>query len=78
MFLDQLTKLHKTVAMQSLQIAAVDAFAILSKMGSRAVSLDFRFGGGIVFFKTGRIVAYEIDPGAPTFPSGPNQRPIVA
>ena len=51
--------------MHSLQIDSVYVLAILSEMGTHAVSLDIRVGGGIVFLKTGRIVAYEIDPGAP-------------
>ena len=78
MLLDKLLKFKKVFSMHSLQIASVDVLAILSEMGTHAVSLDIRFGGGIVFLKTGRIIAHEIDPGAPALPSGPNQRAVMA
>jgi len=56
MLLDKLLKFNKVFSMHSLQIASVDVLAILSEMGTHAVSLDIRFGGGMVFLKTGRII----------------------
>jgi len=39
--------------MHPLQVASVYALAIFPEMGSHPVSLEIRFGGGIVFLKTG-------------------------
>jgi len=77
MYIDQSMEIHKVFSMQSLQIASVYTLAILPEMGSCPVSHDICFSGGILFLKTGRIVANEIDPGAPPLSAGPNQRPIM-